>query len=84
MASLTGDGTMWDGDAGSLGGAGVTGRGEGTSSQGDVGIEGDEADVEVSLVGEKALGDLAAGGVADGGVADGEVAAGGVADSGAT
>ncbi len=77
MVSKNGDGTMWGGDAGSLGGAGETGRGKGTSSQGDAGIKGDEADVEMCLVGEKASGNLADGDLAAGGIADGGVVAGG-------
>jgi hypothetical protein len=77
MVSQAGDDTTWSGDAGSLGGAGVTWRGEGASSQGDDGIEGDEGDIDVSLVGKTSGGLIdgggAAGGVADGGVANGSV-----------
>ncbi len=65
MAARAGDDTTWSGDAGSLVGAGVTGRGEASApSYGDVGVEGGEADVDVGVVGGEASGDVANGGVA--------------------
>jgi hypothetical protein len=65
MAARAGDDTMWSSDADSLGGAGVTKRGEANApSYGNVGVEGGEADVDVGVVGGEAAGGVANGGVA--------------------
>ncbi len=53
-AAQAGDNATWSGDAGSVGGTGVSGRGEaGATSHGDGSIKEGEADVDVCIVGGK-------------------------------
>ncbi len=64
MAAQAGDDTKWTGDDASFSGAGMTGRGKDAPSQGDVGVKGGVADVDVGAIGGEASGGLTDGGVA--------------------
>jgi hypothetical protein len=53
-AAWAGDNATWSGDAGSVGGIGMSGRGEAVApSHGDGSIEGGEADVDIGVVSGK-------------------------------